>query len=279
LTLREQEIKMTAEYINNRKCLAIIEVQAEYGVSKHRKHFIFRRVTDLMPRNAPCFCGSGKKKKHCHPDVHDDSIAANLLAVFARLDAESAKLARTPCHAGCNDCCYDYFNISIVEFFAIADFLNVKSQAGIPLKYCNAARAAIRDVVFPADGDDTHNLPKYPRCIFVNDVSGECDVYEARPAICRLYGADKTITKCPKILCDAEFEGCLRTSETDTVTVIDRFPLENGTTLEVVPKPIIYWFSSRIGERGQLLGARDRDLLEAYAATPAAEFLRIIRIP
>lgn len=39
-----------------------------------------------MKRNEPCFCGSGKKLKRCHPDIRPDSRAAKLLNITGRLE-------------------------------------------------------------------------------------------------------------------------------------------------------------------------------------------------
>jgi len=37
----------------------------------------------FMNRNDVCFCGSGKKVKHCHRDINEKSLLAKMLALYA----------------------------------------------------------------------------------------------------------------------------------------------------------------------------------------------------
>jgi Fe-S-cluster containining protein len=45
----------------------------------------------------------------------------------------------------------------------------------------------------------------YP-CIFLNEKTGECDIYSARPVICRLHGIGHPFTVCSKILHTLDFK-------------------------------------------------------------------------
>ncbi|WP_139224018.1 SEC-C metal-binding domain-containing protein [Lentibacillus halodurans] len=63
------------------------------------------------------FCGSGKKYKICHSDVHPESRAARLINIYTNIDNKVKDYQEStgyipPCHKGCFNCCYDDFSIS-----------------------------------------------------------------------------------------------------------------------------------------------------------------------
>ncbi|WP_080967252.1 SEC-C metal-binding domain-containing protein [Bacillus atrophaeus] len=73
-----------------------------------------------LSRNDLCFCGSGKKCKKCHSDVHPDSRAANLIDMHRNIEEKVISYQEKtgfipPCHKGCYSCCFDDFSISEVE--------------------------------------------------------------------------------------------------------------------------------------------------------------------
>ena len=69
-------------------------------------------------RNEKCFCGSGKKTKHCHVDMHPESRLANLVRLYSKIDsaicnANSDNSFKPLCSKGCTgDCCSHIFGIS-----------------------------------------------------------------------------------------------------------------------------------------------------------------------
>lgn len=74
-----------------------------------------------MGRNDLCFCGSGKKQKKCHPDIHEQSLAAKCLSLYGKIESiiknyYNSGQQTPPCKKGCSDCCYNYFVISNIEF-------------------------------------------------------------------------------------------------------------------------------------------------------------------
>lgn len=50
-----------------------------------------------MENNNLCFCGSGMKKKKCHPDIHEKSLFATLLHYYKELDDESKTVQNPLC--------------------------------------------------------------------------------------------------------------------------------------------------------------------------------------
>ncbi len=78
----------------------------------------------MLGRNDKCFCGSGKKYKVCHSDIHPDSRFAELVRMYTSFDKliEQGKL-NGKC-AGCkenyNVCCSHRFEVTVLEFDYIA---------------------------------------------------------------------------------------------------------------------------------------------------------------
>lgn len=165
-----------------------------------------------MGRNDVCFCGSGKKTKKCHPDINEDSIVAGLLSLYNELDMIiNNHFGNTgyeyPCREGCSKCCYDYFPISDIEFDMITIELRNWSKAEMEelarktvlywnrLAETNPEYVSIleeditgkenwemmRDMRYSFGGKD------YP-CLFLDDDTQKCKVYNSRPFMCRSYG-------------------------------------------------------------------------------------------
>ncbi|HBR01149.1 MAG TPA: hypothetical protein DD738_00885, partial [Ruminiclostridium sp.] len=158
----------------------------------------------------PCFCGSGKEEKYCHPDVHPLSTVGRMLVFYRDLDISIGNLGNV-CIQSCCDCCYDYFYISLKEFFAILHF--IRSQRGEwylkkkilmakdnleALKRQSPEEYQRLNSTFdkiPLDismvrklFNDTQYVKKLNRpCIFLQH--GQCEIYQVRPYICRLYGS------------------------------------------------------------------------------------------
>ena len=69
-----------------------------------------------MGNNNLCFCGSGIKKKKCHPDIHEKSLFATLLHYYKELDDESKTVQNPLCKKGCNECCESTFSVHNQNF-------------------------------------------------------------------------------------------------------------------------------------------------------------------
>jgi Fe-S-cluster containining protein len=239
------------------------------------KYIELRR--DDMASNELCFCGSGKKQKRCHADVHEKSVAANLLSVRSRVDAEIQQVGYSLCHKGCSNCCGDYFNISVVEFFAVLEHLKIGGNTALLTRHIEKAKALSNNLVFPDSNNDKFRIPDYPPCIFVDDTTKECKVYTVRPIICRMYGyVDKT-TDCPQILQDINATNNLivHNGSIDVVTNIDRFAVNIGKLTEPKAHPIVYWFS-QLSDEGDLRSKRMQELFCVYSLAPVTEFVRVL---
>lgn len=166
-----------------------------------------------MGRNDPCFCGSNMKKKKCHPEINSKSRAARLLKVFNEIDIKlknhyEDKDNKPLCKAGCSECCYHYFTVSDVEYDLIAREVNKwdeKEKIKIRNKSIENAQKfkEMHPDVFKFFEDDqsgnkdmlVEELKNFDKssdfrmpCVFLDDNSQKCKIYNVRPLICRKHG-------------------------------------------------------------------------------------------
>lgn len=160
-----------------------------------------------MGRNDLCFCNSGKKKKKCHPEVHEESQAACKLEIYGKLQEEQDihdKISEgiSLCAEGCTDCCHDYFTIQDIEFDLILDELSkwdedklnnlinrvkeywtklVDEQPMVNRLLENISNAEINEI------NSKIEKTSFP-CVFLNEDSGLCQIYNIRPFKCRVFG-------------------------------------------------------------------------------------------
>lgn len=232
-------------------------------------------VTDIMGRNDLCFCGSEKKVKYCHPEVYKKSIMAQLLTAYRQIYKKIEENQKyTVCCKGCNNCCSDYFKVSVTEFFSILYCLGIGSE--IALKYSSEAKKKIKDVYLPED--DSVNVPDFPECIFVDEISGECRIYAVRPSMCRIYGSISEITKCKKVLSSEKAKNHLLSLDKElAATISENIDFVKGETEKygLASKPMIYWFS-RLDENGEFKTRRLSDLFTASFERPIDDFVKIL---
>lgn len=161
-----------------------------------------------MGRNDLCFCGSGKKIKNCHPNICENSLAADTLKLYSDLDNELSTKNHSQCKKGCAECCSQFFNISEIEFAIIMDYLMMSlGKDGVnkiiekALKLSNDFKAKLPDYYNQLEEDVTgysnldfcmtivKGLPYkqgFP-CVFLAE-NNSCSVYSVRPLICRIHG-------------------------------------------------------------------------------------------
>lgn len=165
-----------------------------------------------MGRNDTCFCGSGKKQKKCHQDIHSESAIANLYRVYEKIDSiiethyNNSSVAST-CKAGCYYCCNDNFLISDIEFALILREISTWDKEKIPpllLKIRSAWETFSKDYPEEAErfdkefnSDDEideflkqlYNIHRNKfSCVFLNEETKHCDIYKVRPVACRIQG-------------------------------------------------------------------------------------------
>lgn len=138
----------------------------------------------IMSRNSPCFCGSSKKIKHCHSDINENSIIAELLRVYKKIDERNAH-AKSLCNKGCADCCTNDFQVQLWEFFCILEYLGIGSY-----KMAKSREKLARQLI-------QLSLETAQTCIFLDQQEKACKIYEVRPAVCRNYGQTLQATEMP----------------------------------------------------------------------------------
>lgn len=153
-----------------------------------------------------CFCGSGRPHADCHPELHPDSLVAELYRLMQAVDEEIVgqkrqKLLSSPCGPGCCECCSRCFCVSETEFALILHHLirnppPERLQAVIDKSHHQwellrehspkiaeklGGVVALKELMRLGD----LSLP-FP-CVFL-DKSGRCSIYPVRPLQCRLHG-------------------------------------------------------------------------------------------
>ncbi|MCM2535175.1 YkgJ family cysteine cluster protein [Neobacillus pocheonensis] len=177
-------------------------------------------------RNEPCWCGSGRKEKKCHPDVKRHSAFGNLIMLYNRVDELiKNEKGNVKCRAGCSACCYEHFYISATEFYYIMssiienegeskaeEFIDRGYQLWLEFekKYPEAAQQLYNPLASPEEAanglaslqfiertfesiDGTDQLRDKKPCPFLDTNNGCCSVYEYRPFICREFGVAKRV--------------------------------------------------------------------------------------
>lgn len=121
-----------------------------------------------------------------------------------------------PCKQGCDDCCSVYFELSLIEAFAISGFFarNLSSEhrdsalqrAAQSEPMFNIARKRFQELVDAGerDADDVADAASRLRILCPLNHDGACVLYEHRPITCRIYGAPQKIgdkvLSCPRTL-------------------------------------------------------------------------------
>lgn len=168
-----------------------------------------------MRRNEPCFCGSGRKHKKCHPDIHPESRAANLMDIYREIDQrvqdyQEQTQIKPPCFKGCSECCYHHFSVSQVEFELLMHEIRSKwSQEEIDELFDRGFECletlkeedpdlyeTLEGLAGPEDRDliDKQRVQMLNRsenrfpCPFLDTTTGACKVYDVRPFACRTHG-------------------------------------------------------------------------------------------
>lgn len=160
-----------------------------------------------MGRNDLCFCNSGKKKKKCHPDVHVESKAANKLKIYGQLQEEQNKHDEISegislCVETCSDCCHDYFTVQDMEFDLILDELskwdedklnNIINRIEEYWSRLIDAQSEVGRLLKNISNDEINEInskiekTSFP-CVFLNEDSRLCQIYNIRPFKCRIFG-------------------------------------------------------------------------------------------
>jgi len=150
------------------------------------------------------------KAKKCHNDIHESSKAARLLRTFNIIDLKIQEHYKNtgyepPCKPGCANCCSDYFAISDIEYGMIIYSIqkwNSKQKEEVLLKAIKNADTFMKaypEIFNYFEQDSTgdkdklkalKNIPDGMRmpCVFLDENTKQCKIYNVRPLICRLFG-------------------------------------------------------------------------------------------
>lgn len=189
------------------------------------------------------------------------SLFATLLHYYKELDDESKTVQNPLCKKGCNECCESTFSVSQSEFFMILNSLKITDEIAI-------YKAKADEIV-----NNKYEMPD--KCIFVDDYTGACRIYEVRPLVCRLYGVVKTDDNvCEQIKNNQHIYDTLLTSSSINIAH-NTFSFDNG--IMTTPKPLIYWIS-KLTSDGDLNSDKQKRLFEAAKSYPISEYLRILQI-
>jgi Fe-S-cluster containining protein len=184
-----------------------------------------------------CFCGSGKRHDKCHAEVTDNSAMAYLFETFKIIDDDIKRANVTPeCQKGCSECCSSYFDVSPIEYFQIYKYIQTKYTGHQFHRLKRNARMLKPDFSPLLYGDKLDLRFTHP-CVFVDNRSGKCRIYEVRPLTCRMYGYYQRFTDCLKAKDMLGF--VLQPLEARLVRLLSDMPDRRLPAM-----PLIYWLGS-----------------------------------
>lgn len=160
-----------------------------------------------MGRNDLCFCMSGKKKKVCHPDIHEESQVAAKLKIYGQLENNLKRHHQVAkgislCFLGCSDCCFDYFTTQNIEFDLILNELakweeeklnNLIKRVDkywimLEHEYPEATRLLLNITDIEIEKiNSSIDKTSFP-CVFLDTTIQLCQIYNSRPFKCRVFG-------------------------------------------------------------------------------------------
>lgn len=190
-------------------------------------------------------------EKYSH---NPNSMIAKLEYYFKELDSIQKDLNNPVCRKGCSGCCSNDFEISMTEFFYILRYMNIHFSV-----------STIEDFQRKAQ-EPFHFGP----CLFIDHNDEACQIYEARPLICRKYGLLDNLTDCP-LLSDVP----LSEKNVNTADGTFLFALF-GTDKKfyVGGHPLVYWIEHT--ENGQLASEKMKNLYEAAFSEDERQFSKML---
>jgi Fe-S-cluster containining protein len=165
-----------------------------------------------MSRNSECFCGSGRKTKKCHPDIHPESKVALALKNYKKIhdtveSYRNTHQVNSPCKMGCAECCYDKFFITNAEFeMILKELKNSWSEQEIENLFDTSLNnlELLKKIdynlfeILEGDGNSDTSLyfiqifsesKKLFPCVFLDENTNSCKIYNFRPLVCRAHGS------------------------------------------------------------------------------------------
>ena len=170
------------------------------------------------------------------------------------------------CKKGCKHCCDEYFYVSMVEYFAIKNYLESRGKKVTSFYKKSTALCAKLSAAYPnewnkltseanniTEDTDDRAILKFSDCIFLKNK--KCSIYPARPIICRLYGISYSYEYCDDIttkLLDSFsenpnmiFKHMIDIPYCDELRIgIDYINLGGGFTHFRKPYPLFWWIAN-----------------------------------
>ncbi|MDZ5539995.1 YkgJ family cysteine cluster protein (plasmid) [Bacillus licheniformis] len=234
-------------------------------------------MVKTISRNDPCFCGSGKKYKKCHSDIHPESRAARLIQTQKKYQRKIEDYQKStgnipPCHKGCYNCCYEDFSITEIEFEFIMRELKTWSKERVEQIYDTALGQC--ETIKNERPDTWRNLESYvPEddgtllfeqmnqhmatgrnsfpCPLLDPETKSCSVYDSRPLVCRSFGSThhrinetRRVAVCEHIPDSVEHAAITPTVDDEAAETKEyvNLRLPDGKLIHQRPYPIYYWF-------------------------------------
>ena len=187
-------------------------------------------------------------------NYHPNSIIAKFEYYFKELDSIQRDLNNPVCHKGCSGCCSNDFEISMTEFFYVLRYMNLH----FPVSKIEEFRLKAQEPF--------HFGP----CLFIDHNDESCQIYEARPLICRKYGVLDDLTDCP-LLPNVP----LSEQNVNTANSTFLFTLPGSTKkVYVGGHPLVYWIEHT--ENGQPTSEKMKKLYEAAFSEDERQFVKML---
>lgn len=236
-----------------------------------------RQMVKAISRNDPCFCGSGKKYKKYHKDIHPESRAARLNETQKKYERKIEDYQKSTgnipqCQEGCYNCYYEDFSITEIEFEFIMHELKTWSKDRVEKIYdtaldqCETIKNERPDtwrnleIYKPKDDGTilaeqmkkhmTVRLNSFP-CPLLDPETKLCSVYDSRPLVCHSYGSTHhrinqatRVQVCEYIPHSVEHAAITPTVDDELAEIYEyvHLRLPDGSTIKQRPYPIYYWF-------------------------------------
>ncbi|GHU82599.1 hypothetical protein AGMMS50284_4730 [Clostridia bacterium] len=159
-----------------------------------------------------------KMELHLPDNINSNSALAATIKRLQAVDIEIDKLAKENmvhflCKKGCNNCCSEYYYVSMLEYFAAKNYLlnsnsNLfsacikngekqfsKLKISNPNEYFRLMKINTKEIDF----NDHENLERFEMCPFCDKKTKSCVIYPVRSIICKLYGTSYSYGYCNKI--------------------------------------------------------------------------------
>lgn len=171
--------------------------------------YVQRKGGMFVDRNAPCFCGSRKKQKKCHADVEAGSPFAGLIQLNGKLDSVLAGSGNPlGCHKGCAACCNHVFAVTQTEFlYACYGYEKLYGEVESLFEKGDQIYRELMEEYpeyrYMPKELDARNMEEFCEltaeqakvfewmrkpCLFLDEETSSCKVYEYRPLVCRYHG-------------------------------------------------------------------------------------------